>query len=185
VTSEPQDVTRLLREWSEGNEQAGDQLFTLVMPDLRRLATRCLSRERRGHTIQRSDLINECFIRLLNGKKVDWRNRIHFFAIVIRKMRHILIDYARRRGKHQMVPLDGLPEGALAKKNWIEISVTIDKLLDELEEKDPTKCSVLVCRAYLGLTIKETAETLGLTEAVVEHEYHRARRWLFEKLSEE
>lgn len=84
-----------------------------------------------------------------------------------------------------MVPLDGLPEGALAKKNWLEISVAIDKLLDELEKKDPTKCSVLVCRAYLGLAIKETAETLGLTEAVVEHEYHRARRWLFERLSEE
>ncbi|HEY3767380.1 MAG TPA: ECF-type sigma factor [Candidatus Angelobacter sp.] len=185
MTSEPQDVTLLLRQWSEGNEQAGDQLFTLLMPDLRRLATRCLNRERSGHTIQRSDLINECFIKLLNTRKVDWRNRGHFFALVSRKMRHILIDYARKRGKHQRVPLDGLPEGVLAKKNWIEISVMIDKLLDELEENDPTKCSVLVFRAYLGLSIKETAEKLGLTEAVVEHEYHRARRWLFERLSEE
>jgi RNA polymerase sigma factor (TIGR02999 family) len=184
VPSNPEDVTILLRQWGDGDGSAGEELFKLLMPDLRRIAARCLRRERSGHTIQKSDLVNECFIRLLNAKNIDWRNRGHFFAIVTRKMRQFLIDYARKRGKYQLIPLDGLPEGLLARRNWLEISITIDKLMDELEEKDPIKCSVVVLRSYLGMSTKEAAEKLDLTDAVVEHEYHRARRWLYEKLIE-
>ena len=99
-------------------------------------------------------------------------------------MRLFLIDYARKRGNYKLLPLDGLPEGLLGRRNWLELSVTIDKLLDELEEESPTKCSVVVFRSYLGMSTKETAEKLDLTEAVVEHEWHRGRRWLYERLSE-
>jgi RNA polymerase sigma factor (TIGR02999 family) len=184
VPSNPEDVTILLRQWGDGDEGAGEELFKVLMPDLRRIAARCLRRERTGHTVQKSDLVNECFIRLLNAKNIDWRNRGHFFAIVTRKMRQYLIDYARKKGKYQLIPFDGLPEALLAKRNWLELSVTIDKLLDELEKKDPIKCSVIVLRSYLGLSQKETAEKLGLTEASVEHEFHRARRWLWKRLKE-
>ena len=98
-------------------------------------------------------------------------------------MRRFLIDYARAK-KIKPIPLDDLPEGLLAKRNWLEIAVTIDSLLDELEKESPIKCSVVVCRSYMGLSTKETAEMLGLTENSVEHEWHRARLWLYQKLSE-
>lgn len=184
MSTNPKDITVLLHKWGEGDQAAGEELFKVLMPDLRRLAARCLRRERLGHTVQKSDLVNECFIKLLNAKKIDWRDRGHFFAIVVKKMRLFLIDYARKRGNYKLLPLDGLPEGLLAKRNWLEISVTIDKLLDELEQESPTKCSVVVFRSYLGMSTTETAEKLDLTEAVVEHEWHRGKRWLFERLSE-
>jgi RNA polymerase sigma factor (TIGR02999 family) len=155
----------------------------LLMPDLRKLAARCLRRERPNHSVQRSDLIQECLLRLLGAKHIDWRDRGHFFAIVTIKMRRFMIDYARRK-KIKPLPLDGLPEGLLARRNWLEIAVTVDSLLDELEKESPMKCSVVVCRSYMGLSTKETAEMLGRSEASVEHEWHRARRWLYQKLSE-
>jgi RNA polymerase sigma factor (TIGR02999 family) len=152
--------------------------------DLRKIAARCLRRERSNHTLQRSDLVDEVFMNLLTAKKIDWRDRGHFFAIVTVKMRRFLIDYARKRGDYKPLQLEGLPEGLLAGRNWLEMAVAIDKLLDELEEQAPIKCSVVVFRSYLGLTTKETAEKLDVTEAVVEHEFHRARKWLYQRLSE-
>jgi RNA polymerase sigma-70 factor (ECF subfamily) len=181
--TDPQDITRLLHQWGAGDHDAGEKLFKLLMPDLRKLAARCLRREHPNHSLQRSELINECFLRLLSAKHVDWRDRGHFFAIVTIKMRRFLIDYARAK-KIKPIPLDDLPEGLLAKRNWLEIAVTIDSLLDELEKESPIKCSVVVCRSYMGLSTKETAEMLGLTENSVEHEWHRARLWLYQKLRE-
>ncbi len=178
------DITLLLHRWAGGDKDAGEQLVKELMPDLKKLAARCLRRERRNHTVERSELVDECFLRLLTARKIDWRDRGHFFAIVTIKMRQYLIDYARKRGDYKPIPLDGLPEGILARRNWLELALTIDKLLDELEEKSPVRCSVVVFRSYLGLSTKETAEKLDLTEAVVEHEWHRARRWLYERLSE-
>jgi RNA polymerase sigma factor (TIGR02999 family) len=169
--------------WSEGDRDSGEQLFKLLLPDLRRIAARCLRRERPGHTLQKSDLVNECFLKFQPGQNIDWRNRSHFFALCTRKMRHVLIDYARKRGKHELLPIDNLPEGFLARRNWLETFVTIDTLLDDLEKEAPIKCSVLVFRSYLGMSTKETAEALGLSEPAVEHEFHRARMWLYEKLS--
>lgn len=184
MSTSPKDITVLLRKWRDGDQVAGDQLFAELMPDLKKLAARCLRRERPNHSLQRTDLVNECFLKLLTAKKIDWRDRGHFFAIVTVKMRRFLIDYARKKGGYIPVQLEGLPEGLLSQRNWLEMAVTIDKLLDELEQESPTKCSVVVFRSYLGLSTKETAEKLDLTEAVVEHEWHRGRRWLFERLSE-
>ena len=176
---DPEDITRLLHQWGAGDHDAGEKLFKLLMPDLRKLAARCLRREHPNHSLQRSELINES----LSTKKIDWRDRGHFFAIVTIKMRRFLIDYARAK-KIKPIPLDDLPEGILAKRNWLEIAVTVDGLLDELEKESPIKCSVVTCRSYLGLTTKETAEMLGLTENSVEHDWYRARRWLYKKMSE-
>ena len=177
------DLTVLLHRWRDGDPDAEEQLFRLLMPDLRKLAARCLRSERPDHSVQKSDLVNECFIRLLNARKIDWRDRGHFFAIVTVKMRRFLIDYARKK-KIKPLPLDGLPEGLLAGRNWLERAVAIDELLDELEKEFPVRCSVVVFRSYLGLSTKETAEKLALTEAVVEHEWHRGKKWLHQRLSE-
>jgi RNA polymerase sigma factor (TIGR02999 family) len=186
VTDTPRDdVTILLHKWTGGDREAGNQLYIILKSDLARIAARCLRRERPNHTVQRSDLVNECFANLLKSKKIDWRDRGHFFAIVTVKMRRYLIDYARKRGDYDPVPLEGLPQDLLARRNRLEKAVMIDKLLDELEEQSPKKCSVVVFRSYLGLSTKETADKLDMTEAAVEHEWHRARRWLFERLSEE
>src|SRR5262249_10854124 len=95
--TDPQDITRLLHQWAAGDHDAGEQLFKLLMPDLRKLAARCLRREHPNHSLQRSELINECFLRLLSAKHIDWRDRGHFFAIVTIKMRRFLIDYARAK----------------------------------------------------------------------------------------
>lgn len=183
MPTSPKDITLLLHKWGDGDRDAGEQLFKLLMPDLRKLAARCLRRERPNHSVQRSDLVDECFIKLLNARKIDWRDRGHFFAIVTVKMRRFLIDYARRK-KIKPLPLDGLPEGLLAGRNWLENAVAIDQLLDELEKEFPVRCSVVVFRSYLGLNTKETAEKLALTEASVEHEWHRGKKWLYQRLSE-
>ena len=184
MSDNPPDITLLLHKWADGDQDAGNRLFEELMPDLKKLAARCLRRERPNHTVVRTELVDECFVRLLAARKIDWRDRGHFFAIVTIKMRRYLIDYARRREGYIPIPLEGLPEGILARHDWLELALTIDKLLDELEEKSPTRCSVVVFRSYLGLSTKETAEKLDLTEAVVEHEWHRARRWLYQRLSE-
>lgn len=183
MTTSPEGVTVLLHKWRDGDPHAEEQLFQLLMPDLRKLAARCLRGERPDHSVQKSDLVNECFIRLLNAKKIDWRDRGHFFAIVTVKMRRFLIDYARKK-KIKPLPLDSLPEGLLAGRNWLENAVAIDELLDELEKEFPVRCSVVVFRSYLGLNTKETAEKLNLSEASVEHEWHRGKKWLHQRLSE-
>jgi RNA polymerase sigma-70 factor (ECF subfamily) len=183
VPTSDKDLTVLLHRWRDGDPDAEEQLFRLLMPDLRKLAARCLRSERPDHSVQKSDLVNECFLRLLNARNIDWRDRGHFFAIVTVKMRRFLIDYARKK-KIKPLPLDGLPAGLLAERNWLEKAVAIDELLDELEKEFPVRCSVVVFRSYLGLSTKETAEKLALTEAVVEHEWHRGKKWLHQRLSE-
>jgi len=186
VVTDPGEITRLLHRWRDGDRSVEQPLFELMLPELRKLAARCLSKERPNHTLQKSALVNECFLKLLGTKKqIDWLNQGHFLAISTRAMRQILIDYARKRGKAIFLPWEIVPESLLKRKNWLEISIIVDCLLDELEKESPTKYQVVVFRSYLGLDTKETAEKLGLTDAIVEHEWHRARKWLYKKLSEE
>lgn len=183
MSTGPKEITLLLRQWGDGDQDAGAQLFELLQPDLRKLAARCLRRERLGHTVQKSDLVNECFIKLLRANNIDWRDRGHFFAIVTVKMRRFLIDYARKRVNYNPVSLDDVPPGLLGVRKELETALMIDKLLDELEKESPTKCSVVVFISYLGMSTRETAEKLNMTEAAVEHEWRRARIWLFKRLN--
>ncbi len=178
------DITLLLHKWRDGDRDSGEQLFERVMPDLLRLAGRCLRRERPNHSVQRSELINECFLRLLSTKHIDWRDRGHFFAICTVKMRRFLIDYARKRRGYESIPIDGLPERLQAGPDWLEKAVAIDELLDELEKEFPVRCSVVVLRSYLGLTTREVAENLNMNESAVEHEWHRGKKWLYQRLTE-
>jgi RNA polymerase sigma factor (TIGR02999 family) len=183
VASTPVDITVLLQRWRTGDRTAESRLFELLMPDLRKIAERCLRRERRDHTLQRTELVNEAFMKLAKAKNIDWRDRGHFFAIVTIKMRRFLIEYARRRPKAQLLSIEGLPEAVTSGHTRLEVVVMVDGLLDELEKESPQTCSVVVLIAYLGLSQKEAAENLGLPLRTLEREWHEGKKWLFERLS--
>jgi RNA polymerase sigma factor (TIGR02999 family) len=183
VAPTPVDITMLLQRWRSGDREAESRLFDLLMPELRKIAERCLRRERPGHTLGRSDLVNEAFMRLAKAKNIDWRDRGHFFAIVTIKMRRFLIEYARRRPKAQLLSIEGLPEVVISGRTHLEVVVMVDKLLDELENESPRTCSVVVLISYLGLSPKEAAENLDLSVRTVEREWHEGKKWLYERLS--
>ena len=180
----PEDITVLLQRWRTGDREAESRLFELLMPDLRRIARLCLRRERPNHTVQRTELVNEAFIKLAKAKNIDWRNRGHFFAIVTIKMRRFLIEYARKRSNAVFLPIEWLPEAVTSGRTPIEVVVMVDRLLDELEKESPQTCSVVVLMSYLGLSGKEAAENLDLPLRTVEREWHNGKKWLFERLRE-
>jgi len=185
MATAPADITVLLQQWRTGDRAAESRLYELLMPDLRKIAARCLGRERRNHTLQRTELVNEAFVKLANAKNIDWRDRGHFFAIVTIKMRRFLIDYARKRPKAQLLSIEGLPEAVTSGRTHLEVVLMVDKLLDELEKELPQTCSVVVLISYLGLSQKEAAENLGFPLRTVEREWHDGKKWLFERLIKE
>jgi RNA polymerase sigma factor (TIGR02999 family) len=183
VPAKPEEITLLLQQWRAGDRDAESKLFRVLMPELRKIADRSLRRERRGHTLQRTELVNEIFLKLEKARTIDWQDRGHFLAIVTRMMRRYLIDYARSRPKPELLSMEGLPEGFMAGHTKLEVMVAIDELLDELEKEFPRRCNVVVLISYLGLTPREAAEKLGLSERTVEREWHEGKKWLFEQLS--
>ncbi len=183
MATKPEDITLLLQQWRSGNREAESSLFRILMPELRTIADRCLRRERRNHTLQRTELVNEIFLRLGKAKAIDWQDRGHFLAIVTRMMRRYLIDYARRKPKAELLSMDGLPEGLTGGRTRLELAVAVDEQLDELEKDFPRRCSVVVLMSYLGLTPTEAAEKLELSQRTVEREWHEGKKWLYERLS--
>jgi RNA polymerase sigma factor (TIGR02999 family) len=179
----PEDITLLLQQWRSGNRDAESKLFQALMPELRRIADRSLRRERRGHTLQRTELVNEIFLKLDKNQTIDWQDRGHFLAIVTRMMRRYLIDYARSRPKGELLSMEGLPEGLIAGRTRLDLAVAVDEQLDELEKEFPRRCSVVVLMSYLGLSPQEAAEKLELSQRTVEREWHEGKKWLFERLS--
>lgn len=182
MATKPEDITLLLQQWRGGNREAESSLFRILMPELRTIADRCLRRERRNHTLQRTELVNEIFLRLGKAKAIDWQDRGHFLAIVTRMMRRYLIDYARRKPKAELLSMDGLPEGLTGGRTRLELAVAVDEQLDELEKEFPRRCSVVVLMSYLGLTPQEAAEKLELSQRTVEREWHEGKKWLYERL---
>lgn len=180
----PEEITLLLQQWRGGDRDAESRIYEVLMPELRAIAGRSLRRERRNHTLQRTELVNEIFLKLYNSK-IDWQNRGHFLAIVTRMMRRFLIDYARKRFKPMLLSIDGLPEGLFAGRTPLEVVLAVDRLMDELEAQDEQQAQVIVLRWYLGLTNEEAAEKLGLSLRTAERKFHDGRKWLFERLSKE
>lgn len=123
--------------------------------------------------------------KLAEGKKIDYADRNHFFAICTIKLRRLLIEHARKYHKVDFVTLDGLPQGQFGYPNKLELMLAVNTLLDELEEKSTRTCCVVVLKSYLGCSDKETAKVLGVTEDVVQHEFHLGRKWLFKRLGED
>lgn len=178
-------VTGLLRKWQDGDELALDQLLPLVQETLHRLAHRQVNRERAGHTLQTTALVNEAFIRLVGQQGVDWQSRAHFFAVSAQVMRHVLVDYARQRasgkrgGEFRHVTLDG--ELAVSDERSGEL-IALDDALDALARINPRGSRVVVMRYFGGMNNKEAAEVLQVSETTVERDWRLARAWLYREL---
>lgn len=180
------DVTLLLSKWRGGDDQALDELVSLVYNELRRLAGRYLNHENVGQTLQTHDLIHEAFLRLIGQRHVDWQNRAHFFGIAAQMMRRILTDHARRRSaaKHgggiRRVVLDDVPD--LAASSDAEI-VAVDDALIELKEVDEELAKIVELRFFGGLEHDEIAAVLGVSNATVRRRFRIAKAWLYRRLS--
>lgn len=178
----------MLRRWHAGDQEAGEEIFRLLEKELKKIAGRCLARENRmrkhKHTLQRTELFVEGYIKLAEANKVvHWRDRGHFFAISTIKLRRFLIDYARRKPKPEFVSIEDVPEGAVARRKHTEMQVRlqVDESLDELEKEEPMTCAILVARIYMGYEVKEIAEIFKMPLRTVERHLHDGRRWLFER----
>jgi RNA polymerase sigma factor (TIGR02999 family) len=177
----PQQVTQLLQAWSDGDQVARDELMPLVYEELRRLAHQCMRRERQGHTLQTSALVNEAFLRLVDHKGVSWQNRAHFFGIAARLMRQVLVDYARKRrytkrgGDRHRVPLD---EVMIISQERAADVMALDEALTNLAEIDPRQSQIVELRFFGGLSIEETAEVLAVSPGTVMRDWTLAKAWL-------
>jgi len=179
--AESPDITRLLQEWRAGSSEAENQLFTLVMPDLRRLAGHLLRGERQGHTLQATELVNQIYMRLVGARNQDWQNRRHFFAIAARAMRRYLIDHARGRPGVQFTAL-GIDDLLPALSRQLDLAITVDELLTQLQAFQPEWCQIVEIKYFLGLTDDEAAEALGIKLRSLQRGWRDARQWLFERL---
>jgi RNA polymerase sigma factor (TIGR02999 family) len=186
TTLSEQDVTELLLEWQQGDRCALDKLTPLVYEELRRIAHRYVQRERDGHTLQTTALVNEAYVRLVGGQKIEWQNRAHFFAVTAQVMRHILIDHARRRhyarrgGEAQQVSFD---DAALMSPERAAELVALDEALYELAKLDARKSRVVELRYFGGLSLEETADVLDVSVMTVRRDWRAAKAWLYRALS--
>lgn len=186
--AQPPDVTALLIAWSNGDEQARDQLLPLVYDELREIAHRYLSRERRDHTLQTTALVHEAYLRLIDRRAVQWQNRAHFFGVAAQLMRRILIDYARshqtaKRGQGAVkLSLDDAVNVADERAG---VLLAVDEALDRLAQFDQTKSRVVELKFFGGLTVEETAEALGLSVPTIVRQWRLAKAWLYQELSKE
>ena len=173
------DVTHLLQRWREGSREAENELFALVLPNLRRLARYLLKGERKDHTLQTTELVDQIYFRLVQAKDRDWHNRAHFFAIAGRAMRRHLIDHARARPNAEFVALEGVREFLCADSAKVEQALTIDRLLDQLADVNPEWCRLVEVKYFLGLTDEEAADALGMKLRTMQRMWFDARQWLF------
>ena len=185
ATPSREAVTELLRAWSDGDDGALERLLPLVEAELRRLARGYMLRERRGHTLQTTALVNEAFLRLADARSVSWQDRAHFLGISARLMRRVLVDHARARGYRkrgggaQRVTLD---EGLVASPDPGLDVLALDRALDALAKVDARKSKVVELRFFGGLSVEETADVLHLSNDTVKRDWRLAKLWLLREL---
>jgi len=190
------EVTRLLRAWANGDAQALDSLWPLVYQDLKQLARRQLLHERGDHTLQRTALVNEAFIRLSGQQSVEWLNREQFLSLAAKIMRRVLVDYARQRGAQRRgsgaerlslsdtqaaLEAEEVQAGAFD-DDGVDV-VAIDTALLRLEKIDAPQSQIVELRYFGGLTLEETATVAGISVATVKREWAMARAWLRRELA--
>jgi len=181
----PVDVTRLLRAWSDGNEEALRTLTPLVYQQLHSAARRYMAGERPGHTLQTTALIHETYLRLVDVRQVKWQSRAHFFAICAQLMRRILIEFARARGSQKRrgdAPHVDLDEALIVSSEPDIDLVALDEALKRLEHVDERQSRVVELRFFGGLDVKETAEVLKVSVDTVMRDWKLAKVWLFREL---
>jgi len=181
----PHQITGLLQSWSHGDDAALAALTPLVLADLRILARAYMRRERPDHSLQATGLVNECYLRLLQTRNIDWQNRAHFFALSARLMRRILVDFARSRqyskrgGGAEHVTID---EQQLVVEPGRDL-VALDDALTALAAIDERKSQVVEMRFFGGLTNEEAADVLGMSAKTVMREWQLAKVWLLRELT--
>jgi RNA polymerase sigma factor (TIGR02999 family) len=179
------EVTRLLKQWRDGDPDALDELTPLVYAELRKLADSQMRRERSGHTLQPTALVHEAYLRLL-GHRAGFANRLHFYGAAAHAMRRVLVDYARSRGARKrgvadvVVDLDTIAGAAV---NLQDDLVALDQALDRLADIAPRAAKVLELRYFGGLSVEETATFLDVAPATVKRHWSFARAWLYRRLS--
>ena len=184
--SSQQEVTQLLGAWSAGDDRALGKLIPLVQPELHRLAHHYMSRERGGHTLQTTALLDEAYLLLVKDPDRDWHNRTHFVAVAAQLMRRIMVDHARARcafkrgGDMTRVTLD---EAALVTDKHSQELLALNEALETLAAQDRRKSQIVELRYFGGLTVEETAEFLKMSRRSVEREWSMAKAWLYRALS--
>lgn len=184
--SSPSDVTLLLKRLSDGDQDVLAQLVPLIYDELHRLAAFHLQRERVDHTLQTTALVHEAYVRLVDQKEVQWKNRGHFFAVAAQAMRRVLVDYARRHQalkRGSSLSKTSLDEAiAVSNENTHHVLV-IDELLNRLACLDPQESRIVELRFFGGLTVEETAEVMGISPASVKREWSVAKAWLLREIA--
>ncbi len=186
MATAPNDVTKLLADWSGGDGAALEQLMPLVYEELHRMAKRYMNSQPSGHTLQTTALIHEAYLKLADNPEKQWENRAHFFAVAAQAMRHILVDHARSRrsekrgGETQMISLE---EAAIISNERVEEVIALDEALKSLEKQDARKGRVVELRYFGGLSVEETAEILKISPETVMRDWRFAKTWLLRELS--
>lgn len=176
------DITRLLHEWTDGSEAAGNQLAPLVYDELHRMANRLFRRERAGHTLQPTVLVNDLFANLV-GVDIDWQDRAHFYALAARMMRRLLVNHAnarraeKRGGDAVKVTLD---EGSIGGEADL---LDIEEALQSLAAIDERKANLIELQYFGGLTFREMEEVTGLSSSSIDRDLRLARAWLKDALT--
>jgi RNA polymerase sigma-70 factor, ECF subfamily len=179
------EITQLLLEWSDGGQQALDQLIPLVDKELHRLAHHYMAAEASGHVLQTTALVNEAYLRLIDSSRVRWQNRAHFFAVSAQLMRRILVDLARakkklkRGGDAVHISLDD--SGDISRPKHPDV-IALDEALDRLSTMDERKGKIVELRYFGGLSVKETAEVLKVSTVTVMRDWSFAKVWLLKEL---
>ena len=185
MTPLPEEVTDLLNDWGNGDQEALNRLMPLVYDELHRLASRYLRHERVGHTLQTTALVHEAYLKLVDQKKANWHNRVQFFAAAAKVMRHVLVDYARSRraakrgGDYCRLSLD---EAAISSEEKDADLLVLNEALDNLAAIDPQQSRVVELRVFGGLTVEDTAEALGISPRTVKREWSMAKAWLHQQI---
>ncbi len=183
-----QEVTQLLGDWSGGDEGALEKLIPLVQPELHRLAHHYMSRERAGHTLQTTALLNEAYLQLTDKTQPLWQNRTHFMAVAAQLMRRIMVDHARTR--HALKRGAGairvtLDETALVTEERAEELLALDEALEKLAQFDRRRCEIVEMRYFGGLTVEEIAGVLKVHPNTVMRDWRAAKAWLYAELTTE
>ena len=182
-----QDVTQMLKKWSDGGVAALDDLTPIIYAELHRIAKRYMGRERGNHTLQTTALVNEAYVRLIDWKTAKWENRAHFFGVSAQLMRRILVDFARRRPKSKETPvyIVSIDEAMAVTGGKEPEIVALDEALNELAEFDERKARIVELRFFGGLSVDETAEVIGVAPITVMREWQKAKAWLYLQLNKE
>ena len=181
------EVTTLLHAWSRGDQAAFDKLAPIIYTELRRLARHYMALERRDHTLQPTALVHEAYMRLADFQRLQWKNRVHFYAISAQVMRRVLVDFARSRerwkrgGNYERLSLDDCVD--LGERHDAAL-IALDDALSSLALSDPRKCQVVEMKFFGGLSAEEIAESLHVSEETVLRDWKLAKLWLLRELSE-